>query len=108
MVQMRVRKNHRIETPGRHRKVVPVSEAELFEALEQPTIEQDPFSAVLEKVFGTCDRACGTKKCEFCHVLNDDIRVFRDLTGEGPVRRGPAAVVLCPSWGSALLSWPFR
>ena len=97
MVQMRVRENNGIKAPGLDRKIIPVSEAKLFQSLEQSTIEQDPFSSVLEKVFGTSDRACGTEKCEFCHVVNDDIRVFRDLARECRVRRDPSAVVLCPA-----------
>ena len=100
MVQVRVRENDGIEALGGNRKFVPVPEAKLFQPLEQSAVEQDPFSTVLEKIFGAGDRPRRTEKCEFRHATNDDIRVFRD-----PSRRlhpFAATVLLCPTWRSAL------
>ena len=108
MVQVGVCEHDRIEAAWRDGEFVPVSQTKLFQPLKQPTVEQNPSSIVLEKVFGTCDGACRTKKCEFRHVMNDDIRVFRICPRSCRVHAGAAAVLLCPSWGSALLSWLFR
>jgi hypothetical protein len=107
VVQMRVREHDCVEAFGRYRKLVPISETQLFEPLEQPAVEQDPLAVVFEEVLGPCDGACGTKKCEFRHVTNDDIRVLPDLSQEVPYAPRDATLSI---WGSALLShclWRF-
>jgi hypothetical protein len=86
-----------VEALRRDRKLIPVSEAKMLEPLKQSTVEEDLVTVVLEKVFGPCDGACSTQKCEFRHVMNDDIR----LLGLSPSR-----VLLCPTWERELSLGP--
>ena len=89
VVEVSVCQNDGVEALGRDRKLIPVSEAQILEPLKQTTVEEDLLTAVLEKVFGPCDGACSTQKCEFRHVMNDDIRLLG---------LGPSGVLLCPTW----------
>ena len=68
VVQVGVREHDGIEAAWRDGKLVPVSEAKLFQPLKQPAVEQNPSSIVLEEVFGTGDGACCTKERQFGHV----------------------------------------
>ena len=104
MIQVGMGEDHSMEATGQNWKFVPVSETELLQPLEQAAVEQYPLSIVFEEVLGTGDGAGGTKKCEFGHVTNDDIRVFLDLLRECRLRSGIRAVLLCPTWESGLLS----
>ena len=97
MVQMGVRQDDRIQALGRNRKLIPVSETQILEALKQSAVEQNLLTAVFEKVFGPCDGARSTKKCEFGHVTNDDIRLLN---------RSPSGVLLCPTWERGLSPQP--
>ncbi len=95
MVQVGMREHDSVEAGRWDGKFVPVPKAQILQPLEQPAIEQNPPPVVLQKILGTCDGARRTKKCEFGHVTNDDIRVFLDLSPGVSSAQGSPTVLLC-------------
>jgi hypothetical protein len=59
VIEMRVREHQPMNARGRNRQRVPVAQAKLFLALEEPAIDQQPFAARFQQVLRPGNRAGG-------------------------------------------------
>src|SRR5690606_26128742 len=64
VVQVRVCQDHCIERRGIERQGLPIPQPELFQALEEAAVDQNPPRADVDEVFRTGDRASRAQKCE--------------------------------------------
>ena len=97
VVQVGVCEDDGVQALWRNGKLIPVSETQILESLKQSAVEQNLLAVVFEEVLGPCYGACRTKKCQFRHVTNDDIRLLS---------RSPSGVLLCPIWERELSPQP--
>jgi hypothetical protein len=57
MVEVRVGQHHQVDGSGIHRRRSPVSQAQLFQTLEQTAVNQNPGPLVLNQEARASDRA---------------------------------------------------
>ena len=69
VVEVRMREDHGVD-PGRiDRQRGPVAQAQLFEPLEEPAVDEHAVIAQVEQVLGAGDGARGAEKCQGCHGM---------------------------------------
>ena len=65
VIDMGMGQDHGVDVAGRHGQVGPVAQAQFFQPLEQPAVDQDFTAAVPQQVFRACYRAGGAEKLKF-------------------------------------------
>ena len=67
MIQMRVGEDHRVDAARIDRQRRPVPLAQLFEALEEPAVDEHAMISEIDQVLGARDRARGAEKRQRWH-----------------------------------------
>src|SRR5262249_50647955 len=72
--EVRVREDDRVDRRRRNRKRLPVAQTQLFQSLEQATIDQNQRAVDVQQMLGAGDRACRPEESQRCRHRPGTIR----------------------------------